>query len=577
MKQNLRSIRLGTTAALALCAFSVCAQVRPSSDVLSGVVRDVRGTPQMGAAVELLTPSAAEVSLALTDIHGRYHFSGIRPGHYALKVTAAAFLPTLRDHLHLRGGTSVVNLTLNTLFEAAQWVPAQRRAPDETEDDWKWTLRSSVNRPILRWDDDGPTVVVGSNRAEIAQRRTRIHATVSSGNGEFASSGTHTALEAALRSAGNGVWMVRSDMDQTGASPAASFSAGLERQLVQGLSETDLRTVATMRRLSDLSVGGQDAVRVATFVLRGAESTRLAGLAEIAAGSEMAAVQEPGNSSGLQSSRVMTMRPFLTVRTNPGGKNGFAYRFASSPSYQGMKDVGAPEVLPHFSVEHGELVLENDVHNSLAFEHHADKSQIEAAIYSDHFSNPVLNGAEATSAGLRAQDNVIFDPRSGTLRVGGRSYTSDGMHVAAAQEVAPEMWATIEFSTGTALVLGPAPFRQARDLENAIASLTPQVTSSIGGSLHGKLAGPGTVWRAAYRWQPSATLTSVDAFDNPSGDAYLSIYIRQPICGHQNVEAIFDIRNLLAEGYRPVMGADGHMFFLAQQPRSVRGGLAFSF
>jgi hypothetical protein len=535
----------------------------------------------MGAAVELLTPASADVSFALTDLHGRYHFTGIRPGHYALKVTAAAYLPTLRDHLHLRAGSSVVNLTLNTLFEAAQWVPAQRRAPDETEDDWKWTLRSSVNRPILRWDDDGPTVVIASNRAELAQRRTRAHATISSGSGEFASAGTHAVLEAASADVGNGLWMVRGDLDQTAQRPgqgAGSLSVGVDRQLLHGLSETDLRTVATVRQLSDLTLGGQDAVRVATFVLRGAESTRLAGLAEIASGSEMAAVESSSNSSsGLRSGHAMTIRPFLTVRTNPDGENGFAYRFATSPGYQAMKDVDAAEALPHFSLQHGDLVLESDVHNSLAFEHRTAKSQIEAALYGDHFSHPVLNGVDATPAALLGQDNVIFDPRSGTLRVGGRSYTSDGIHLAGSEEIAPEMWATIEFSTGTALVLGPAPFRQARDLENAIASLTPQVTSSVSGSLHGKIAGSGTVWRAAYRWQPSGTLTSVDAFDNPSGDAYLSIYIRQPIYGHQNVEAIFDVRNLLAEGYRPVIGADGHMFFLAQQPRSVRGGLAFSF
>jgi len=576
LKQKLRSIRLGTTAVLVLCTFSVCAQVRPSSGALSGVVRDGRGIPQMGAAVELLTPSSAEVSLALTDMHGRYHFTGIRPGHYALKVTAAAFLPTLREHLHLSAGYSVVNLTLNTLFEAAQWVPAQRRAPDETQDDWKWTLRSSVNRPILRWDDDGPTVVVASNRAEIAQRRARVHATVSSGTGEFASSGTHAVLEAARADVGNGVWMVRSDVDQGAGRGAGALSAGLDRQILHGLSETDLRTVASIRELSDLTVGGPDTVRVATFVLRGAESTRLAGLAEIAAGSETAAVEAPMNSTG-RSDRVVATRPFLTVRTNPDGKNGFAYRFASSPAYQGMKDFEGEETLPRFSLSHGNLVLESDAHNSLAFEHHTDKSRLEAAIYTDHFSHPILNGVEATPAGLLGQNSVVFDPGSGALRVGGRSYTSDGIHLSGGEEVAPEMWATIEFSTGTALVLGPAPFRQARDLENAIASLTPQVTSSIGGSLRGKIAGAGTVWRAAYRWQPSGTLTSVDAFDNPSGDAYLSIYIRQPICGHQNVEAVFDIRNLLAEGYRPVMGSDGHMFFLAQQPRSLRGGLAFSF
>jgi len=573
-------MRFGTTAALALLVawtLSACAQQRPLPGALSGIVRDAHGTPQMGAAVELLTPSAAEVAVVLTDLRGRYHFASVAPGHYALKVTAAAFLPTLRDNLNLRGGQAVVNLTLNTLFEAAQWVPIQRRAPDESEDDWKWTLRSSVSRPILRWNDDGPTVVVASRRAESVQRRAIMHATVSSGSGEFAASGSHAALEAAGGDAGNGLWMVHSDVNQPGSANAAAFSAGLERRLSQGLTNTDLRTNATLRQLPELSVGGSDAVRVATFVLRGAESTRLAGLAEIAAGSEMTIIQESASADG-GANRISSMRPFLTIRTNPEGKSGFAYRFASSPAYQGINDVNSAATLPRFAVEHGELVLENDSHNSLAFERRLDHLWFEAAIYSDHFSHPIINGTEATPAALAAASNGIVDGASGGLRAAGRNYSSQGVHIAATEEITPELWATIEFSTGTALVLGPAPFRRVRDLENAIASLTPQSASSAVLSLHGKVAGAGTVWHAAYRWQPAGTLTPVDAFDNPSGDAYLSIYIRQPLCGHQqNLEAIFDVRNLLAEGYRPVLGANGHTVFLAQQPRSIRGGLAFTF
>ena len=36
-------------------------------------------------------------------------------------------------------------------------------------------------------------------------------------------------------------------------------------------------------------------------------------------------------------------------------------------------------------------------------------------------------------------------------------------------------------------------------------------------------------------------------------------------------------RNLLAQGYRPVMSADGSAVYLVQVARSVRGGLSFTF
>ena len=43
------------------------------------------------------------------------------------------------------------------------------------------------------------------------------------------------------------------------------------------------------------------------------------------------------------------------------------------------------------------------------------------------------------------------------------------------------------------------------------------------------------------------------------------------------MEILMDLRNLLAEGYVPVMLRDGHTLYLVQSARSVRGGVAFSF
>ena len=43
------------------------------------------------------------------------------------------------------------------------------------------------------------------------------------------------------------------------------------------------------------------------------------------------------------------------------------------------------------------------------------------------------------------------------------------------------------------------------------------------------------------------------------------------------MEAMVDLRNLMAEGYVPVLSPDGHTVYLVQSARSVRGGLAFTF
>jgi hypothetical protein len=81
----------------------------------------------------------------------------------------------------------------------------------------------------------------------------------------------------------------------------------------------------------------------------------------------------------------------------------------------------------------------------------------------------------------------------------------------------------------------------------------------------------------SYRWVNGTTLTPVDMFNGSPGqsDPFLNVFVRQPLGGH--MEALIDIRNLLAQGYVPVMGSDGQTVYLVDSARSVRGGVAFTF
>jgi hypothetical protein len=103
-------------------------------------------------------------------------------------------------------------------------------------------------------------------------------------------------------------------------------------------------------------------------------------------------------------------------------------------------------------------------------------------------------------------------------------------------------------------------------------------------ALSGTTEGTGTRWRASYRWQPDATVTQVAPFAVDASEPYLNIYIRQPIHlvnanrqGPVGLEAQLDMRNLLAEGYRPFLSSDGSHLYFAQAQRSIRGGVAFTF
>jgi len=76
----------------------------PAADrtaTISGYVRNANGVPQMGAAVDVLS-SALQRLRVFTDENGFFSASGLVPGYYTLKVSAPAFLPTLRDKINLR-------------------------------------------------------------------------------------------------------------------------------------------------------------------------------------------------------------------------------------------------------------------------------------------------------------------------------------------------------------------------------------------------------------------------------------------------------------------------------------------
>jgi len=147
--------------------------------VLSGVVRDGRGEPQPDVVVQLLAAngnnsfdSMMHAAVAFTDGHGRYAFARVLPGEYAVRATAALYLPAVRDNLRLAAGTrTVVNMTLTTLFEASEWLPAERRRADEPSDDWKWTLRSTASRPLLRLAGTGTRWISQTNASRRGPRR----------------------------------------------------------------------------------------------------------------------------------------------------------------------------------------------------------------------------------------------------------------------------------------------------------------------------------------------------------------------------------------------------------------------
>ena len=154
---------------------------------VSGLVRDSAGVPQIGAEVQVLDSDLSIIARVYTNDEGRFLISSLTPGRYILKALGPSFLPSQRENVRVHAGT-VVNLTLYTLYEVIQWLPAEPRSGNAQKDDWAWTLRSAANRPLLRWLEDGPLVVDSEGSGARPKLKARIMATGQAGtfgeNGE---------------------------------------------------------------------------------------------------------------------------------------------------------------------------------------------------------------------------------------------------------------------------------------------------------------------------------------------------------------------------------------------------------
>ena len=140
------------------------------------------------------------------------------------------------------------------------------------------------------------------------------------------------------------------------------------------------------------------------------------------------------------------------------------------------------------------------------------------------------------------------------------------------------LWIAAEYSTGDAIASesGGTTVYPA-----ALAGLRAEGTQSGTAALKGTIGRSGTKLRASYRWQPSKFVTAVDPYSSFSDQAFFSCQVRQPLHwgAHfpSGMDATIDVTNLLAQGYRPFLSADGQTLYFAQAPRTIQGGLSFSF
>ncbi|MGC2639989.1 MAG: carboxypeptidase-like regulatory domain-containing protein [Acidobacteriaceae bacterium] len=561
-------IRRFSISGLSLLAGAVLsvAVAQAQSTSLSGVVRDSRGTPQIGAVVQLLRPDLTVALETFTDEHGRYRIASVLPGVYEVKASAELFLPTLRENLRVVGGSKqVVNLTLDTLYEAIRWLPAKPRPADEPKDDWTWTLRLSANRPLLRLLQDGPLVVVSNGDGSAPELKARV--TVRGGESGFGDGGVHNDFEMERSPDEARAMIFRADLSQAG-DASLNAMAGYEQQLAVGRT---FRTIAAVEDRPDIG-GGPDAQGLQAIEMRSGETMSFGPGVQAEFGDETEAIH--------LGDTILANHPFAALMVH-GGNTSFAYRLSTTPGIQQVSDLDREATVePKLAERKGALALEQGLHQEISVDRSRGWMRVQVTAWHEHVSNPVVSGGGTISAADWAGGNLLYDDSSSLLRVAGQSFSGNGAMSELAGRLNGNTWISFDVAVGDALAMADvAP--QSESLSAELAGMKAHATPMYSAAIHGKTSETGTQWRASYRWQDPHSLTPVNAFASGMPDPYLSFFLRQPVHYRRviphGVEALVDVRNLLAEGYRPFVSSDGSTLYFAQAARCVEGGLSFSF
>ncbi len=538
---------------------------------LMGVVRDTRGRPQMGVTVELFGPVAAT---ALTDLQGHYQIKDVLPGVYQLRASATLYLPSLQRQLRLAAGRrSVVNLTMTGLFDEAAWMSSSHRDAADGSDDWKWTLRSPANRPLLRLAAED--TLSGVSRREGSGQRGETHTalSVTQGQGGFGNAGAcvqfsvsqHTADQKRMLGVRSSSCKAAGDSTGSSLSLATTFETG---DSFSGMRRISSR-VRTFPQIRDASGSPLTEVEFAS-----AERMQIGDLLALEAGSDIQLLSV-GRS-------IVVSHPFLRVTARPGLGWTTSYSFATATGMSQYDDLGFQDRPTPTVIATGTgLLSESGLHHEIAARHSVGRGKIEVAYHHDSTRRSVISGVlakQSEGAALRESQAtasaISLDSSNGTFRTFAPGYAAGGGGVVVDYPIGEDLDVSGGYLTSTAMKLLSTSAKSDNDRFAAARSQAFLVAVSAG------MKRSGTRVVTSYRWQPASTITVLAPYDAGSTSPYLSVHLHQTLPKSRmlppGAEITVDGDNLLREGYQSDIIAK-QQALLASALQELRAGLTFTF
>jgi Carboxypeptidase regulatory-like domain len=568
---------------LALTCFSAgpntsFAQAKAAAGKLSGVVRDSTGTPQMGAAVEIVPEIAAKAASLglLTNTQGIFHDERLAPGLYTVRVTLAGFLPTVQQHVRISAHlTTIVRVELESMFASLDQLRRQPSTGRVESDDWKWVLRSaSVTRPVLQWVDDGSTTASNVDfDAKATRPRARLDFTDGSRHAGSASnlpSAPSTAFAYDQKLGGSSrllfAGQANYDSEITGGGiatvwlPTGTLGAGPHSALV--LRESRIGPGGRTFRGVRLEQDGALALGDRALLRYGAEYV-LVGMVKSAT----------------------SLRPHLELDTRITDAWHAAMIFAEEPGVFAPLDSDEREIgselaaalneldsFPTLLWRDGRPVLEGGWHEEIAAERKlGSHGEIQVAAFHDDNRHVAVFGRGNE---LPAAD-YFHEYSSNAFAYDGGPSGNWGMRIAVRQKVSDSTELTAVYAYAGALSPSEVADGPTRSM------LRNNMYNSVAANVSTKLPHLGTKLSGGYKWVGGEAVSRLDAYGESLYQMvpFLHIGVRQalPKFAPGHWEAIANCDNLFAQGYVSMMSTQDRRAVLVPAFRTFRGGLSVQF
>jgi hypothetical protein len=590
-QKTLTSLALGV---LCLAGPGFAASPLKLGGVIGGTVASASGTPQLGAVVQLYNRQERPVQRVLTNATGRFEFVGLPPDHYSVKVTMAAFFPAIqKDILVQPGMQSLLAVRLSSFFSTIQLSYPPLQNGSLITDDWKWVLRAATStRPIMRFAGDSadPADPEISTRPAFFSE-TRGILTVSAGEGgtttgvaNQADMGTAFALATSILGSNN--LAVSGNLgygSQTGV-PATAFRTTYSREAMGGSPQISLtmRELYLPGRLAAAMAGSEPPLpMLRTYSGSFDDHMKLSDDITLKYGVSM------DNVVFLE--RLNYMSPYARLTYDLGNNSQLDITFTSGnarPELAGetsdnadlQENLNALGLFPRISVVNSRTQVQRGEDYEATYSRKVRSRTYSATVDHEYVTNAALSvmGPVGGIAGV----DILPDVFSNASILNAGNFQSWGYSGAITQQLGEHVSVTMMLGGEGALTVDNAPLATGspEELRNLLHEAQRHVaTSRVDATV------PWTKTRvvASYQWSDNdrwATPGNIYSTQPNRSMPGLNLCVHQPLPGFaRRVEATADIRNMLAQGYLPVGMAGAQQILLIETPRTLRGGLAFTF